>query len=215
MQDLDRFVYASSGCGVYGHGSELPFDETDVSMDLDTPYQVTKMLGELYTNYFHNLYELPIANARFFNSFGPGEVPGEYRNVIPNFYYWSITDQDLPITGDGTETRDWTYVEDIVNGLVKLGAVEEAIGDSFNLATGSDTQVIDMAKGILSRVDSDAEIEYVDRREWDNKTRIVGSIEKSARVLNYEPQTDFETGLDRTYEWFTSNWDRIDSCAEF
>jgi nucleoside-diphosphate-sugar epimerase len=215
MQNLDRFVYASSGCGVYGHDSELPFDESDVSMDLDTPYQVTKMLGELYTNYFNNLYNLPIANARFFNSFGPGEVPGKYRNVIPNFFYWAYQGRDLPITGDGSETRDWTYVGDIVNGLLKMGVVDGAVGESFNLATGHDTQVIDMAKKILSRVDSNSEIKYIGRRDWDNKARIVGSIQKSSSALGYEPQTTFDEGLDEVHAWFDKNMNQINSCAEF
>ena len=72
---VKRFVYSSSGCGVYGLDSKMPFKEHDISINLHTPYQVTKLLGELYTNYFHNLYDLPIVNARFFNVFGPGEIP--------------------------------------------------------------------------------------------------------------------------------------------
>jgi|GEM_PF-1338606 len=116
LTDVSRFVYASSGCGVYGLDSILPYQEGDVSISLHTPYQVTKLLGELYTNYYHNLYGLPIVNTRFFNSYGPGEVPGKYRNVIPNFFYWAIRGQALPITGDGTysfnrtETSAATYV---------------------------------------------------------------------------------------------------------
>jgi len=86
---VDRFVYASSGCGLYGSDSKIPFEEHDVSTKLCTPYQITKMLGELYTNYFHDLYGLPIVNARLFNSYGPGEAPGKYRNVIPNFF-WTV-----------------------------------------------------------------------------------------------------------------------------
>ena len=110
LVNVKRFVYSSSGCGVYGLDSKMPFEEHDISISLHTPYQVTKLLGELYTNYFHNLYGLPIVNARFFNVFGPGEVPGKYRNVIPNFFYWAMNGQALPITGDGTETRDWTLM---------------------------------------------------------------------------------------------------------
>ena len=119
--DVERFVYSSSGCGVYGLDSKMPFEEHDVSIRLHTPYQVTKLIGELYTNYFHNLYGLPIVNARFFNVFGPGEVPGMYRNVIPNFFYWAMSGQALPIAGDGTETRDWTYVDDVIDGLLAMG----------------------------------------------------------------------------------------------
>jgi len=70
---VQRFIYSSSGCGVYGLDSKMPFEEHDVSIHLHTPYQVTKLLGELYTNYFHSLYGLPIVNARFFNSYGPGK----------------------------------------------------------------------------------------------------------------------------------------------
>ena len=76
LTGVKRFVYSSSGCGVYGLDSKMPFEEHDISISLHTPYQVTKLLGELYTNYFHYLYGLPIVNARFFNVFGPGEVPG-------------------------------------------------------------------------------------------------------------------------------------------
>jgi len=146
LAGVERFVYSSSGCGVYGLDSKMPFEEHDISISLHTPYQVTKLLGELYTNYFHNLYDLPIVNARFFNVFGPGEVPGKYRNVIPNFFYWSMTSQPLPITGDGSETRDWTYVEDIVNGLLAMGIEEKAVGEAINLGSGQDHQVIHMAK---------------------------------------------------------------------
>ncbi len=133
---VERFIYASSGCGIYGADSKMPFEEHDVSMKLYTPYQVTKMLGELYTNYYYNLYHLPIVNARFFNSYGPGEVPGKYRNVIPNFFYWSMNKQPLPITGTGDETRDFTYVDDIVSGLLAMASSEEAVGEAINLATG-------------------------------------------------------------------------------
>ena len=90
ISNVKRLVYSSSGCGVYGLDSKMPFEEHDISISLHTPYQVTKLLGELYTNFFHNLYDLPTVNARFFNVFGPGEVPGKYRNVIPNFMHWSM-----------------------------------------------------------------------------------------------------------------------------
>ena len=215
LRDPERVVYASSGCGVYGHDSELPFSEDDVSMQLDTPYQVTKLLGELYTNYFNNLYDLPIANARFFNSFGPGEVPGKYRNVIPNFFYWSQQGKPLPITGDGTETRDWTFVEDIVKGLTRMATREAAIGESFNLATGTDTQVIDMAEAIVERTGNEAGLEYHERRTWDNKTRIVGDISKARELLDYEPSVSFEEGLDHVADWFETNRETIHRCAEF
>ena len=212
---LKRFVYSSSGCGVYGLDSKMPFEEHDVSIHLHTPYQITKLLGELYTNYFYNLYQLPIANARFFNSYGPGEVPGKYRNVIPNFFYWAMNGQALPITGDGTETRDWTYVGDIVNGLLAMGVREEAIGEAFNLGAGKEQRVIDMAHNVNKLTKNKTGIVFKDRRDWDVKTRLLSCITKAERVLGYKPKMKFERGLKETHHWFVENWDMIEKSAKF
>ncbi|MBI5680708.1 MAG: NAD-dependent epimerase/dehydratase family protein [Methanobacterium sp.] len=215
LTGVKRFVYSSSGCGVYGLDSKMPFEEHDISINLHTPYQVTKLLGELYTNYFHNLYDLPIVNARFFNVFGPGEVPGKYRNVIPNFFYWAMSGNSLPITGDGSETRDWTYVDDIVNGLLAMGIKEEAIGEAINLGSGNDHQVIEMAN-IVNKLSGNKEgIAYVARRNWDAKTKLLSSIEKANKLLDYKPKMEFETGLKKTHQWFAKNWENIEKSAEF
>ena len=215
LVETERFVYSSSGCGVYGLDSKMPFEEHDISTSLHTPYQVTKLLGELYTNYFYNLYGLPIVNARFFNVFGPGEVPGKYRNVIPNFFYWSITNQALPITGDGSETRDWTYVEDIVNGLLTMGIEEKAIGEAINLGSGQDHKVIDMANKINELTGNSEGIAHVARRDWDVKTQLISSIEKAKDILDYKPTVSFDNGLKKTYNWFIDNWNHIEEDAEF
>ncbi len=119
MCGTGRVVYASSGCSIYGSAAPLPLKEEFISMHLTTPYQITKMLGELYANFFYNHYGLPIVKTRFFNSYGPGEVPGQYRNVIPNFIYWALSGLSLPFTGNGDETRDFTYVMDIVDALLR------------------------------------------------------------------------------------------------
>ncbi len=212
---VDRFVYSSSGCGVYGLDSKQPFQEHDISIKLHTPYQVTKLLGELYTNYFNNLYKVPIVNARFFNVFGPGEVPGKYRNVIPNFMYWAMNENPLPITGDGNETRDWTFVDDIINGLLLMGIKKEAIGQAFNLGSAKETKVIDMANKINELTKNKSGIKYTQRRNWDVKTRLLSSIEKAKNILGYTPQTKFEDGLKNTYQWFKKNWENIEKSAEF
>ena len=212
---VERFVYSSSGCGVYGLESTMPFEEHDISISLHTPYQVTKLLGELYTNYFHNLYGLPIVNARFFNVFGPGEVPGRYRNVIPNFFYWAMNGRALPITGDGSEMRDWTYVDDIINGLLAMGVREEAVGEAINLGSGKEHRVVDMARKVNDIVGNEAGIEYTERRNWDAKTRLLSSVEKAKRLLDYKPQMEFADGLERVHEWFARNWEDIGRSAEF
>jgi UDP-glucose 4-epimerase len=215
LTGIKRFVYSSSGCGVYGLSSKMPFQEHDISVSLHTPYQVTKLIGELYSNYYYNLYNLPIVNARFFNVFGPGEVPGKYRNVIPNFMYWAIKKQSLPITGDGTETRDWTYVDDIVNGLLSMGVEEKAIGEAFNLGSGEEHRVVDMANLVNQITGNNAGVTFVARRDWDVKTRLLSSIDKANKLLGYKPEMSFENGIKELYNWFLQNRNDIWKSAEF
>lgn len=209
LVNVERFIYASSGCGIYGSDSKIPFEEHDVSMKLYSPYQVTKMLGELYANYFYNLYGLPIVNARLFNMYGPGEVPGKYRNVIPNFFWWAMNKQPLPITGTGDETRDFTYVGDLVNGLLAMASNEDAVGEAINLGTGIEIRVRDLAEWINELTGNDAGIVFKERRDWDKKTRLLASIEKARRILGYEPKMDFKEGLKCVNAWFAENWQNI------
>ena len=212
---VERFVYASSGCSIYGSQAPLPLREDFMSMHLTTPYQITKMLGELYGNFFHHHYELPVVKTRFFNSYGPGEVPGQYRNVIPNFIYWAMKGIPLPITGSGEATRDFTYVGDITDGLLRAGHFEAAIGEEFNLASERETKILDLAHMINKAVGSDAGIRMAERRRWDTKSRLLASVDKARRLIGYEPKTDFKEGLTATIAWFRENWDAIEASAHF
>jgi nucleoside-diphosphate-sugar epimerase len=182
---------------------------------LDTPYQINKLVGELYCNYFNDYYKLPVAIARYFNVYGPGEVPGRYRNVIPNFIWWAMHKKSLPITGTGEETRDFSYVEDIVDGTLRMGFVKEAVGEAINLASESETRVSDLAKWINELAGNDAGIVFKRRRGWDKVERRRASIEKARKILGYEPNTDIETGLKKTYEWILENKDKIEASASF
>lgn len=212
---LDRFVYSSSGCSIYGESTNFPLKEDDISMNLGTPYQVTKMLGELYCNYFYKQYGLKVVKARFFNSFGPGEVPGQYRNVIPNFIYWAMKGQSLCITGTGEESRDFTYVGDIVDGLLRGGYEQGAVSEEFNFASGKETRIIDLANMVNKHTGNKAPIKFLERRKWDTKPRLIGSYEKAGKLIGYEPKTSFEEGLKNAVEWFKDNWDNIDRSARF
>lgn len=212
---VKRFVYASSGCSIYGSAAPLPLREEFMSMHLTTPYQITKMLGELYCNFFHHHYGVPVVKTRFFNSYGPGEIPGQYRNVIPNFIYWAMKGMALPITGTGEETRDFTYVGDIVNGLLASAVHPEAVGEEFNLASGRETRIIDLANMINGLVNNIAGIKFVQKRKWDTKSRLLASVEKAGRLVGYCPETDFQDGLRSTVEWFRMHWDDIDRVASF
>lgn len=215
MCKVERLVYASSGCSIYGSVAPLPLKEDFMSMHLTTPYQITKMLGELYANFFHHHYGLPVVKTRFFNSYGPGEIPGQYRNVIPNFIYWSLLGLPLPFTGDGGETRDFTYVQDIVDALLRSGYFNEAVGEEFNVASGEEVNILKMAEMINSRTGNTAGILRAERRVWDTKKRLLASVEKANRLTGYSPSMPFEEGLDRTIAWFKEHWDQIRRDAEF
>jgi nucleoside-diphosphate-sugar epimerase len=215
MCGAERVVYASSGCSIYGSTTPLPLKEDFVSMHLTTPYQITKMLGELYANFFHHHYGLPVVKTRFFNSYGPGEVPGQYRNVIPNFIYWALAGLPLPFTGTGGETRDFTYVMDIVDALVRAGYFEEAIGQEMNIASGHETNILEMAELINERTNNQAGILRAPSRVWDTKKRLLASIDRARELIGYEPSMEFEWGLQATIHWFRENWDRIQRDAEF
>lgn len=212
---LDRFVYSSSGCSIYGESTNFPLKEDDISMNLGTPYQVTKMLGELYCNYFYKQYGLKVVKARFFNSFGPGEVPGQYRNVIPNFIYWAMKGISLCITGTGQESRDFTYVGDIIDGLLRGGYVDEAVNEEFNFASGVEIKIADLADTVNQLTENKAPIKFLERRKWDTKPRLLGSYEKANKLIGYEPKTSFEQGIKNTVEWFKENWDDINRSACF
>ncbi|KAF0135177.1 MAG: dTDP-glucose 4 6-dehydratase [Candidatus Saganbacteria bacterium] len=215
LTKVKRFVYASSGCSIYGSHAPMPLKEDFMSMHLSTPYQITKMLGELYCNFFQHQYEVPVVKTRFFNSYGPGEIPGQYRNVIPNFIYWAMSGKPLPITGTGEETRDFTFVGDIVDGLMRSGVMKEAIGEEFNLASGREIQIKQLAEMINKMVGNNAGISFAPKRKWDTKSRILASVEKANKLIGYKPNTTFEQGLPKAIEWFKQNWDNIQKAASF
>ena len=215
LTGVEKFIYASSGCAIYGSDAPLPLREEFISLHLSSPYQITKSLGEMYCNFFYHHYGLPVVKPRFFNSYGPGEVPGQYRNVIPNFIYWAIKGLPLPITGTGEETRDFTYVMDLVEGLLRAGYYKQAIGEEFNLASGREIRIIDLAHMINELTGNDAGILFKPRRKWDTKSRLLASIEKAHKLIGYEPKMEFKEGLKQTVQWFKENWDKIEKSAEF
>ncbi|MCE5253887.1 MAG: SDR family NAD(P)-dependent oxidoreductase [Actinomycetia bacterium] len=215
MCGVQRVVYASSGCSIYGSAAPLPLKEDFTSLHLTTPYQITKMLGELYANFFHHHSGLPVVKTRFFNSYGPGEVPGQYRNVIPNFIFWALSGLPLPYTGSGEETRDFTYVMDIVDALLRAGYFDSAVGAEMNIASGREVNILQMAHLINDLTGNKAGIVQGEHRVWDTKKRLLASIDRARTLIGYEPSVVFEDGLANTIEWFRTNWDEIQRSADF
>ena len=206
--NVQRFVFASSGGSIYGK-SPVPLREESLSLHMETPYQVTKMLGELYCNFFQSYYDVPTVRIRIFNSFGPGEVPGLYRNVIPNFIFRALNGKPLKIMGNGEATRDWTYVADIVDGMLRAGSAPRAIGHAINLASGREIPVIEVATLINELTHNAAGFEHIPMRKWDSKDRRLASIDAAKDLLGYEPKSDFRAGIETTVAWFRDNWENI------
>jgi nucleoside-diphosphate-sugar epimerase len=196
-----RVVYASAGCSIAGHGhTDAIREDMPVSLHLDTPYQITKALGEFYCNYFAE--RVSTVRCRFFNSYGPGEVPGAYRNVIPNFIWRALHDAPLVITGTGEETRDFIFVDDLVDGLVRAATTPAAHGDAINLGTGRQTRIIDLAQMIIAACDSRSEIVYAPRRPWDRSSHREADVSRARSVLGFAPSVSVASGVTRTVEWF-------------
>ncbi|NHI82915.1 MAG: NAD-dependent epimerase/dehydratase family protein [Candidatus Thorarchaeota archaeon] len=209
LMEPKRVIFAGSGCSVYGSHAEIPFKEGTVSLTLDTPYQIHKLLGELYCNHYHEIFGLPTVIGRFFNVYGPGEVPGQYRNVIPVFMWLAMHDRPLPVMGKGEETRDFAYVDDIVDGILRMGVIDGAVGEAMNLASGTETSVRSLADLVIEITGSKGGWIQKPKRDWDRSNRRLASIEKAKRILGYNPKKDFKEGLVTVYNWLETNRENV------
>jgi UDP-glucose 4-epimerase len=141
---IEKFVYTNSEGGAYGDDCELPYSENKISLQLSSPYYITKMAGESYCYYYNRIYDLPVSVLRLFNSYGPGEVPGTYRNVIPNFIYWAMNKQPLPLTGNANIARDFVFVNDTVEAILR-SALLTGKPEPVNVCTGQATRIYELA----------------------------------------------------------------------
>jgi UDP-glucose 4-epimerase len=224
FERLQKLVYAASGCTLAPH----TFDETEavtedgpVPLDLDSPYQISKVVGEFYSVYYHRQHGLPTVRARFQNVYGPGEILGAgrwrggpatvWRNVTPAFVYRALKQLPLQLENEGRATRDFIYVGDLVEGLL-ICAESGVAGDVYNLASGEETSIRRLAELVNRLTDNPTEVELRPARNWDRSGRRFGSVEKAKRELGFEAQTPLEDGLRRTVDWMRENLDLIDAC---
>jgi UDP-glucose 4-epimerase len=208
-----RFVFASTSA-VSTNVSTGAIADDAPALRCATPYQITKALGEQYCRFFQDHYDVPTVRVRFFNSYGPGELPGRYRNVIPNFFFRAKKGEPLPVMGTGQQTRDWTFVTDITSGLLLCARCDQAIGRSVNLGTGRETPVVEIAHEINMLTGNSAGLVYRPHRRWDKDLRRVAAT-RQARLLGYQPETSISDGLRHTAHWFDQQWDRIQADAKF
>lgn len=199
---VEKIVNVSSSC-VYGNKTIM--QESDHEFDLDTPYAISKLCSEYYTKFWSTFHKVNAVNLRLFNSFGPGEFPGKYRNVIPNFFQKALRGESLTITGTGEETRDFNYVGDTVQGIMLAMTRHTAPGQIFNIASGRSTRIVDVARMINELTGNKAEIKFVPRRAWDSVSNRLGDIQQAKEVLGYGPKTELYDGLNKTYHWLKMN----------
>lgn len=221
---LKALVYVSTGCALAAKGTvfaKAVMEDGPIPLDFDSPYQISKVVGEMYSLYYHQRHGLPVVRARFQNVYGPGEVLGAgqwrgtpatiWRNVMPTFIYRALKQQPLLIHGQGKSTRDFIYVDDIVEGLVRCALTDGISGDVFNLASGAEVSILELAETINRLTNNPAGIELVPARNWDRSINRFGSPEKSRQQLGFETRVDLETGITRTIGWTRENLTRIES----
>jgi UDP-glucose 4-epimerase len=223
---IAKVVYSGAGCAVaektYGQATAT-LEDAPISLAMDSPYSISKIVGEFYSVYYHTQHGVPTVRARFQNVYGPGEILGAgkwrgtpatvWRNVTPTFIYKALAGESLPVEGDGGASRDFIFVEDICRGLIRC-AIAGAPGDVYNLASGADTSILDLAEKINQLTGNIAPIEFRPRRTWDHSGRRFGSGEKAKASLGFECKISLDEGLDRTVRWTRDNIATIDACIE-
>ena len=199
-----RTVYASTS-SVYGNPRYLPINEDDGVNTLN-PYSVSKCAGENYCKAFYESYGVSTAIVRYSNVYGPGQRPDNaYCGVVAKFFQAAMDGAPLQIHGDGEETRDYTYIDDAVEATLLAAFSAKAEGQVFNVGTGRETTVNQLARMVLGATRAQVEPVYVDRRDIDNIRRRVLNIEKIRRELRWIPLVTLERGLQATYKWLLAN----------
>jgi UDP-N-acetylglucosamine 4-epimerase len=208
-QKVKRFVYAASS-STYGDSQSLPKVEDVIGKPL-SPYAVTKYVNELYAHVFALNYGMKTIGLRYFNVFGPKQDPqGAYAAVIPLFIQ-AILDNESPfINGDGLQTRDFTYIENVIQANIKalFTQNEEALNQIYNVAVGDRTTVKQMFDILNEIEDKGINPVFREARAGDVRDSLA-DISKAKTLLGYEPTVRFKEGLIRTYEWFKLNQDFI------
>lgn len=205
---IKRFIYSSSSC-VYGNRNEK-LSERCKEYSLDTPYAITKLLGEHYVTYFHEHHKLPTVIVRYFNTYGPGEFPGKYRNVIPNFFFRSLQKMPLVITGTGEETRDFNFISSSVEGTLLAAESPKAIGKTYNLASGIETKIVTLASMINEITGNPVPIQFTEKRSWDSVKKRLADVSLAKKDLGYKPIMPLKEGLQKTYLWLKKQ--SLDRC---
>ena len=226
FNNLKKVVYSAAGCAVAEKTNDEPLatlEDAPLSLFHDSPYSISKIIGEMYGNYYFSRNKLPFVKARFQNVYGPREILGAgswrgtvhtvWRNVIPSFIWKSLNHEALPLDNGGLGSRDFIFVDDIVRGLLAC-ALKGKPGESYNLASGVDTTILELANLINFNTNSKTPHSIKPPREWDNSGRRYGSVLKSKKELGFETQVHIEDGISKTVEWIQNNKKLIETNIE-
>lgn len=204
-QDVKRVVYASSS-SVYGDDVSTQKQE-HITGNLLSPYAVSKKTDELYADVFAKSYNMEIIGLRYFNVYGPKQNPnGAYAAVIPIFISHLLKNQTPSIFGDGTTSRDFTFISNVVYANVLAFSVEDkqAVNQVYNVAYGASTSLNELFALIKTNLQSSLNPEYKQERKGDIKNSLA-NIDKVKKHLGYQPLVDLQTGINTTINWYKNN----------
>jgi UDP-glucose 4-epimerase len=198
---VPKFVYVSSS-EVYGTAQWTPMTEDHPTFPC-TVYGGSKLAGESYTRAFHRTYDYPTVVVRPFNTYGPrSHHEGDSGEVIPKFLLRCLAGKPMIVFGDGTQTRDFTYVSDSARGIILAGAAEAAIGRTLNLGSGHEVTIVELA-ATVARVTGRADAQVVhDIQRPGDVLRLGADMTRARELLGYEVQIGLEEGLRRLLEWY-------------
>jgi nucleoside-diphosphate-sugar epimerase len=200
---VGRVVYAGSS-SAYGNAPTLPKVETMPTAPL-SPYALQKLVAEQYCQMFTELYGLETVTIRYFNVFGPRQDPSSPYSGVISLFISALCDGRRPtIFGDGGQTRDFTYVANVVDGVLRACSAPSASGEVINVATGGRVSLNELFQAVRSITGAKVEPVYAEPRAGDVRDS-QADIEKARRLLGYEPLVEFDRGLEKTVEWFRAS----------
>lgn len=197
---VKKFLFASSS-SVYGNNKKVPFSENDFVDHPISPYAATKRAGELLCYTYHHLYKIDIACLRFFTVYGPRQRPDL---AIHKFTKLIIDEEEIPFYGDGTTERDYTYIDDIIDGVVKaIQWVQAGQGlyEIFNLGESRTISLKEMVVALEQVIGKKAKIKVQPMQPGD-VVRTYADITKAQKILGYQPRTAFEEGIKQFVQWY-------------
>lgn len=200
QEGIKHFIYASSS-SVFGDNTNFPRTEGSLGQPM-SPYAVTKRVNELYGQVYHRMYGMHTTGLRYFNIFGPRQNPeGPYAAAIPRFIIKMLKGEAPVIFGDGSQTRDFTYVENAVQANIRALVSMDAAGDIFNIGLGREASLNDLTRDLQKLIPGAPDPIYKEIRKGD-VSRSMAEITHARKNLGYKPIEDFNMGLEKTVNWF-------------